>query len=217
MKKDIPSRVLEGIADLVETYGHSADTIAACVGLEPAVGDLCMLNFDVRNPTFRPHCARCSGKICFFNQDVNAIHVSHEDCNHPLGDKPDASRDVIERELESTLGHVMPFVLRVDRIIRLLINGGGCTANQVADALNMKLRTLQYRLKQNQPRYQTLYDAARLDLARHYLMKSELSIAAVSERLSSTDCAAFSRFFKDRVGDSPRQYAKKAREEALTS
>ncbi|MGI9283885.1 MAG: AraC family transcriptional regulator ligand-binding domain-containing protein, partial [Pseudomonadales bacterium] len=35
MKKNIPSRVLEGIADLVETYGHSANTIAARVGLEP--------------------------------------------------------------------------------------------------------------------------------------------------------------------------------------
>ena len=79
------------------------------------------------------------------------------------------------------------------------------------DALNVKPRTLQYRLKYNQSSYQALYDAARLDLARHYLKKSDLSIAAVSERLHFKDCAAFSRFFKARMGHTPRAYASRAR------
>jgi transcriptional regulator GlxA family with amidase domain len=83
--------------------------------------------------------------------------------------------------------------------------------DKVADSLNIKLRTLQYRLKQNQTSYQALYNTARLDLAKHYLKKSDLSVAAVSERLYFKGCAAFSRFFKDRAGYTPRAYAKRTR------
>ena len=151
------------------------------------------------------------GERVFFNQDQNALHLTEEDCLRPVNLKARADPNTLEREMQSTLGAGMPFTLRVDRIIRQLINGEECTVNKVADALNVKPRTLQYRLKQNQTSYQALYDAARLDLARHYLKKSDLSIAAVSERLHFKDCAAFSRFFKARIGNTPRAYAKRAR------
>jgi transcriptional regulator GlxA family with amidase domain len=152
------------------------------------------------------------GDSLHFNQDVDAFHISREDFNRPVTGRSRSNGALLQRALESTVGRGMPFVLRVDRIIRLLINGEGCSAEKVAEALDIKLRTLQYRLKQNQTSYQALYDAARLDLAKHYLKKSDLSIAAVSERLYFNDCAAFSRFFRARAGHSPREYARHARE-----
>jgi len=151
------------------------------------------------------------GEKVFFNQDQNALHLTQEDCLRPINVEARPDPETLERELQSRLGHGMPFALRVDRIIRQLINGEECTVDKVADALGVKPRTLQYRLKQNQTSYQALYDAARLDLARHYLKKSDLSIAAVSERLHFKDCAAFSRFFKARIGHTARAYAKRAR------
>jgi len=153
------------------------------------------------------------GDNLHFNQDVDAFHISSEDFNRPVTGKSRSNRALLQRTLESTIGRGIPFVLRVDRIIRLLINGEGCSAEKVGEALDMKLRTLQYRLKQNQTSYQTLYDAARLDLAKHYLKKSDLSITAVSERLYFNDCAAFSRFFKERAGHTPRDYARHTREQ----
>ncbi len=42
MKKDIPSRVLEGIADLLATYDHCADEIRVRVGVEAEA--LCRLD-----------------------------------------------------------------------------------------------------------------------------------------------------------------------------
>jgi hypothetical protein len=51
----------------------------------------------------------------------------------------------------------------------------------------------------------------RIDLAKHYLSKSDLSIAAITERLHFTDAAAFSRFFKKKTGYPPRKYSKHKR------
>jgi len=156
------------------------------------------------------------GQNLYFNQDVTAIHITREDFKRPnyrnlsntispLGKK------AIERQLESSIGQSSSFVPRVERLIRLLINDQGASLAEVARALNLPRRTLQYRLKQYGTTYQTLYDTARLDLARHYLSKSELSITAIAERLHFADTAALSNFFKSRVSHSPREYVKKVR------
>ena len=151
---------------------------------------------------------RVFGDVLYFNQDVNAIHVSRADCDAPLARTSDINRDLVERKLDTRIDVGLPFVLRVDRVIRLLINGEGCSVGKVADALSVNARTMQYRLKQHNTSYQALYDSARMDLARHYLSQSDLSVAAITERLYFTDAAAFSRFFKAKTGQSPRNYAK---------
>jgi AraC-like DNA-binding protein len=153
------------------------------------------------------------GHRVFFNQDLNAIHVSNEDHEQPNYRNPDGviSNNAIEknrRQLEATLGRSGSFIRRVSRIIRLLVNDQGCTANEVANILNLPQRTLRYRLKQNNTGYQTLYDTARQDIAKNYLINSDLSISAIAERLHFTDTAAFSNFFKRGAGMSPRVYAK---------
>jgi hypothetical protein len=115
------------------------------------------------------------GEKLFFNQDINAIRLSKEDCEHPLRGNAYSNRKSLERAAQNSVIHGRPFVLRVDRIIRLLINAEECTATQTANALNMKLRTLQYQLQQHQTSYQLLYDSARLDLARQHLTHSDQS------------------------------------------
>ncbi len=154
---------------------------------------------------------RVFGEHVFFNQDVNAIHISNDDFDRPNYRNPNntissAGQKVIQREMEASIGQSLSFVQRTSRIIRLLINDQGCTVTDVAQALNLPVRTLQYRLKQNQISYQKLYDSVRFDLAKHYLSQSELSIGSIAERLHFTDAAAFSHFFKRRQGATPRQF-----------
>jgi AraC-like DNA-binding protein len=156
------------------------------------------------------------GHRIFFNQDVNAIHVTNEDFSQPNRRHPEGaiSSEAIarnKRELESTVGLGSSFTGRVSRIIRLLINDKGCTASEVACLLSLPERTLRYRLKQNKTSYQALYDNARQDIAKTYLVNSDLSISAIAERLHFTDTAAFSNFFKRRTGEPPRNYAKTMR------
>ena len=145
------------------------------------------------------------GKKLNFNQDVNAIHFPRADYERPLPTL-DINLELARRELDASMAQEIPFTLRVDRIIRILINGEGCSVRKVADTLGMSPRTMQYQLKQHNTSYQALYDYARVDLAKHYLKKSDLSIGAITERLYFADTAAFSRFFKVKTGISPRQY-----------
>lgn len=149
------------------------------------------------------------GNNLHFNQDINGIYLSKNDLARPMDSAGTANQHILAHEPQSIPAHSVPFVVQVNRIIDQLINGEGCSACAVAAALGVNQRTMQYRLQQNQTSYQILYDTARLDLARHYLRKSDLSIAAVSERLKFTDSAAFSRFFKEKIGYSPREYAKR--------
>lgn len=156
------------------------------------------------------------GEHLFFNQDVNAVHLSLADIQapnyrNPLNKISNEAQKIATRELESSVGQGMSFVQRVGRIIRTLINDQGVTAGEVAETLNIPVRTLQYRLKKQNTSYQDLYDKAREELIKHYLTKSELSISAIAERLHFTDTAALSKFFKKRVGFSPRDYVKKMR------
>ncbi|BFM17572.1 hypothetical protein R50073_37550 [Maricurvus nonylphenolicus] len=156
------------------------------------------------------------GEHLFFNQDVNAIHLSRDDALTPNHRNPDNSisskaKNLISRDLEASVGHGISFVQRVGRIIRTLINDRGVTAQEVANTLNIPLRTLQYRLKKHNTSYQAQYDKVREELAKHYLSQSELSVSAIAERLHFTDTAALSKFFKNRVGLTPSEYAKRVR------
>lgn len=157
------------------------------------------------------------GEHLFFNQDVNAIHLSKADMQTPnyRNRKNKVSlqaQKMTAREFEASVGQGMTFLQRVGRIIRTLINQQGVTAGEVADTLNIPVRTLQYRLKKYNTSYQALYDQTREELVCHYLLKSELPISAISERLHFADTPALSNFFKKRVGVSPRDYVKKMSE-----
>lgn len=146
------------------------------------------------------------GEHLFFNQDVTAIHLTDAECLQSTTPLNKGAQGAIKRQLESQAGQGASFVQRTARIITLLINDQGSSAGEVADALGIPVRTLQYRLKRHGTNYQKLYDTARLELAMHYLLKSELSVGAISERLHFMDTAAFSSFFKRKAGCSPKSY-----------
>lgn len=156
---------------------------------------------------------RIFGHRVFFNQDVNAIHITNEDFSHPSYRNIDDSISTeaiarTRRDLEAKVGSGESFNSRVSRIMLLLINDAGCSAGEVASLLNMSERVLRYRLKKSNTSYQVLYDRVRGVMAKSYLTNSDLSISAVAERLHFTDTAAFSNFFKRHTSQSPRDYAR---------
>ena len=153
------------------------------------------------------------GHRVFFNQDVHAIHLTNEDFSQPNTQGPgsEAATEIHKkntRAFQSTFGLGESFIGRVNRVIRLLVNDEGCTASDVAHLVDLPERTLRYRLKKYNTSYQALYDKARLEIAQNYLIKSELAVNAIAERLHFTDTASFSSFFKRQTGQSPRNFVK---------
>ena len=153
------------------------------------------------------------GHRVFFNQDVNAIHLTDEDFSRPNvhSTESEASTEIHKkntRTFQSTFGLGESFIGRVNRVIRLLVNDEGCTASDVARLVDLPERTLRYRLKTYNTSYQALYDKARLEIAQNYLINSELAVSAIAERLHFTDTPSFSSFFKRQTGQSPRNFVK---------
>lgn len=151
------------------------------------------------------------GENIFFEQDVNAFHLSDEDFSQPsyMSNKGAVSKEglaVLRRENEiRTVGSNL-FIERVRRIIRTMIIHEGCTAGVVAQELGLPVRTLRYRLAKKNISYQTIYDETRLELARHYLLLSDMTVTAIAERLHFGDSAAFSNFFKRHAKKTPRDF-----------
>jgi len=150
------------------------------------------------------------GDNLFFNQDVNALYLTTEECDRQwaIETQSDVLLNKIEDEQPEERGDVSPFILTVNQAVIKLLNGDGCTVQKVADELGIKLRTFQYRLSQANNSYQDIYDEIRLDLAKEYLCGSGLTVTDISERLNFTDPTTFSRFFKRRAGVSPAAFRK---------
>ena len=169
------------------------------------------VQFSYTEPKVKAPMEKVFGKNLYFNQDVNAFHISNKDFNEPfkacssvkLAEAAEPCKEEVQR---------IPIFLRVDRTIRLLLSSEKCSAQLVAEVLNMNLRTLQNQLNSSQTSYQKMYNAVRLDMAQHYLSDSELTIGAISERLKFNDSSAFSKFFMKHSGFTPRRYVRETRD-----
>lgn len=80
------------------------------------------------------------------------------------------------------------------------------TIEQVAQHLNLSLRTLQRRLSAEGLTYKQLLEEVRKDFALSYLRKPELSVSEVAYLLGYADTSAFSRAFKRWLHISPQQW-----------
>ena len=80
------------------------------------------------------------------------------------------------------------------------------TVQQVADHLNVSVRTLQRKLKQEGFTFQEVMDQLRKDFAMDYLSRPELSVGEVAFLLSYAETSAFSRAFKRWTGMTPVEY-----------
>ena len=80
------------------------------------------------------------------------------------------------------------------------------TIDQVAGNLNISVRTLQRRLKEEGVTFKEILESLRRDFAISYLRKSELSINEIAYLLSYADASAFIRSFKRWTGKTPQVY-----------
>ena len=152
------------------------------------------------------------GKNINFNQDRHAFHICAKDTKHKLTSNHPGYRDILQKQLTSRYEMTgKPVETRTEIIIRSLIPAELCSLEKTASALGFSPRTLQNNLKMRGTGFQKLYDKVRLDMARKYLSRSNLTVAAVAERLHFSETAAFTRFFKRMAGSSPRQYLNQAR------
>ena len=109
-------------------------------------------------------------------------------------------------ERSAQLKKAQGFATVVRQSMLQLIKPSFPSIDQVAQHLNLSLRTLQRRLQDEGVSYKQLLEEVRKDFAMSYLRNPELSISEIAYLLGYRETSAFSRACKRWLGQSPQQW-----------
>lgn len=122
-----------------------------------------------------------------------------------------------EEELERQSGDTDDnFAERVRLAIQQKLTGRRPTIEDVADALHVSSRTLQRRLQDAGSSFQRVLEAARHQLARHYLNNSVLELNEAAYLLGYEDGNSFVRAFRSWEGVPPARWREEHRARAAS-
>ena len=139
-----------------------------------------------------------------FDQRVNATVYRSEDIDCPV-----LSADAFSLRQEiSELEQRFPCKrLPVSRVVRgailHTIDGEDCSAEKIADALGLHVRSLHRHLAKEGTSFRRIRDEVRRDLAGYYLRETDLELGAISDRLGFSEQSAFSRRARTWFDQSP--------------
>lgn len=100
----------------------------------------------------------------------------------------------------------------VKDLVEVLLPVGRCSNRQVARSLGVTTRTLHRRLADSDETFSSIVHSARLALAERYLANDRYSLTEISALLGFSAPSAFSRWFRQHHGVTPREWRAVARE-----
>jgi AraC-like DNA-binding protein len=100
---------------------------------------------------------------------------------------------------------------RVRELVELLLPLGRCGIDQVARSLQVDPRTLQRHLAAEGTSFSAILHAARAGLAQRHLSSDRYTVGEVATVLGFTSASAFSRWFHQQFGVSPREWRRTTR------
>jgi len=156
-----------------------------------------------------PAFAAAFGCMPRFGAAENALVFSAADATRPLPTADDRLSVVHDRIATEHL-HGLSGPLLKTRAARAIIAGrlpdGAPTRGAIARALGTSERTLHRRLAEEGTSFQRLVDETRRELAENYLVRRDLSLAAVAYMLGFKDQGSFFRAAQRWLSMTPTQY-----------
>ena len=92
---------------------------------------------------------------------------------------------------------------------------GQITEEEIANQLNMSLRTLQRKLRDEETSFSTIYKSIRQEMANEYIQDSQMSMTEIAYLLGFSEQANFTRAFRRWYGTSPSEYRKTIEQSAV--
>jgi len=136
--------------------------------------------------------------------DSNLLDLPIEQANPELLNSllDHASKLLHERDKNCSLAE------KVKNLLRLMLSNELPRREAVAEQLHMNSRTLQRKLVEEGTSYQNLLNELRIELACHYLVKTDFTLEAIAEKLGFTETRSFYRYFKNWAGKTAGEYRK---------
>ncbi|KPH97942.1 AraC family transcriptional regulator [Streptomyces sp. NPDC007896] len=95
---------------------------------------------------------------------------------------------------------------RVRELIEVLLPTGRCSIEQVARSLGVDRRTVHRHLASSGETFSSLLNATRRHLAEQFVANPRRSLTEISDLLGFSSLSAFSRWFREQFGCSPRAW-----------
>lgn len=199
---------------------------AARQSVELAVGVMCRLLRDVLGRDWRPRAVAFAhraprdlatyralfGSRPDFDAGFNGLVCDRRDLE---AERPDADPDLarfaraaFERGLPSAAAGE---VVEVRRLIAVLLPGGRCTVEVVAQHLGVDRRTVHRRLRAHGTTFSALLDGVRREFAARQLADSDRPTTEIAGLLGFSGSAAFAHWFRAAHGCSATQWRRRPR------
>ena len=168
-------------------------------------------SFQYAKPADTRNHERIFGANLSFNAPINSLEHPTDWLDIPLKTANPLLHPMILAQTEQLLKLLQQDRSHAGNVKQLLMDllpKGMGNLDMVANHLHMSPRTLQRHLSQQNLNFQDLLRDARMELARFYLMHSQLSLSQVAEKLGYTDVSSFSHAVKVHTGKTPRDWRK---------
>jgi AraC-like DNA-binding protein len=152
-----------------------------------------------------------SGAKLNFEADHNELHFPASWLNNPVDHAIDGMEDVYTAMCERVLGGIDTSTDTVKQVRRLLLSRPGrkmYRLGEAAEQLHLSPTQLRKRLYRAGSNFKSLVLETRMELAKHYLVDTHLSVQEIAYLLDYSQAAPFSRAFKAHSEVSPDHYRK---------
>jgi len=181
--------------------GVAFRTLSALLGSEWRPRRVC---FAHDGPADRSVHERVFGRNVEFGHDFNGIVCARADLDRPNPNADPAMAKYAQQLLEESLtGSVDNMSNHVRELVVMLLSGGSCTIERVAQHMGVDRRTVHRRLAGERQTFSGIVDTVRRELVERYMKDRHRSLAEVSSLLGFAAPSGFSRWYK-------RQFSGKA-------
>ncbi|MBB3167100.1 AraC family transcriptional regulator [Simiduia aestuariiviva] len=151
-----------------------------------------------------PHFAQAQNRICFATRFLNErVAQNSQTLANFLAQAPVSLLSHYQRDTSLSA--------QVRQLLQCAVDGdeGGveqCGLEQIAEQLHLTSQTLRRRLKEEGNSFQEIKDAVRCALAIHYLVRDDLPVQDIAEKMGFSEASVFFKAFKRWTGLTPGAY-----------
>ncbi len=203
----IHHRAVPGLAQSVEA------TLSLYVMRSRALTDTAIVPLEVAfahaAPADTSEHARVFGCEPRFGATRNQLTFRARDLDRPLVGADTTLLHILERQAETALARLPPrceIAERVAQAVAGAIDGEVPRLSSIARKLGIGARSLQRKLAAAGTSYSAVVDEVRSELARDYLVQSDLGFGEIAYRLGFSEQSAFYRAFRRWTETTPRAY-----------
>lgn len=144
-----------------------------------------------------------------FDQPESALVLTPQSLSLPLRQVEFGLRETLESHADKKLKELMSAATLVPQAkaqLRMLLQGGHASREQLAERLGVSSRHLHRQLQEEGSSYREILDEIRLEIARRQLKEPGKTLEEIGRLVGFADSQSFNRWFRQMTAHTPGEY-----------